>query len=206
MKGLYGFWVIAIRPITFERFTMPREYEPKLFNRAEFPTYQHYLEHIRSLNADPAEVCMSFCREHLDQVSKGKYIRVHNVEVYREFNLWILDYPKANYAPTVQYLSRFVRGMYGKSIQGWYSASYYPQLLVPEPLSQSLMKSYGLPFTSIELCLKCETPLDLKPSGEPYECLVCYIEDRKNRYRPHIKERNRANYLRRVEDGSNLDS
>ncbi len=185
---------------------MPREYEPSLFSRAEFPTYQHYLEWRRSLFANPKEVCMEFCRQHLDSTEESKYIRVHNVEVYREFNLWTVDYPGLVHVPKVNTLSTFVRGMYGKSIQGWYSASYYPQLLVPEPLSQSLMKSYGLPFTSIELCPKCETPLDLKPSGESYECLVCYIEDRKNRYRPHIKERNRANYLRRVEDGSNLDS
>ncbi len=182
---------------------MPREYEPKLFNRSEFPTYQHYLDHIKSLSVDEATVCDDFVTNRLEPIREGETApRIHVIELYREFLVWSQDYPKLNHVISKQKLCRFLSGWYGRAKQNYYSLTYYETLLVPEPISQSLIKTYGFdksiqymanvpvpgnPPLPPAVCDTCGTTLDYRFS-EPMECLVCKIEETKKDWRKYHYE------------------
>lgn len=201
---------------------MPREYEPLLFDRSKFPTYRHYREFVESLTVSPGTICSDFLYQKVESTRDSKVPRVHSAELYREFLLWVEDYEGNFTIPTMNLFSRYANGALGHSIQSWYSASYYPGVVVSEPISQSLIKLYGLdrnvhyqatkpePYGIKPLipacCPKCNTELDYSADSETMECLVCFIEDRKERNRPLRKKSNRLSYLRRKSDLSNLDS
>jgi hypothetical protein len=171
---------------------MPKEYEPRTFSRAEFPTVFHYREHIKSLTYNPHEMCMDFCREKLEHFEQ-ETPRIHTVEVYREFCLWSQLQEKVNQIPSRQTLSRFVNGMFGKPFTSYYPLTYYKDLAVNEPLSQGLVKLYELKEPSSPLpgaplepkpCPKCGTLFDYM-NGESLPCLVCNLADTKEEWKQY---------------------
>lgn len=171
---------------------MPKEYEPRTFSRAEFPTVFHYREYIKSLTYNPHEMCMDFCYGKLEYSAK-ETPRIHTVEVYREFRLWSQLQEKVNRIPSRQTVTRFVNGMFGKPFTSYYPLAYYKDLVVNEPLSQGLIKLYELdvlisPLPDYPLepekCPKCGTLFDYK-HGEALPCIVCTINDSKEEWKKY---------------------
>lgn len=178
---------------------MPKEYEPSTFSRSQFPTVYHYRAYIKSLNADPKEVADTFCLTKLDQNFEEKQPRIHLIEIDREFYLWgFREFDNLQYKISNELFHRFTAGNFGRSKQSAYALNYYEDLIVREPLSQSLIKLYSLPNGNSPCCPKCQTPLDIDHLGEQMECLVCLISEKKARYYDYHRMKNREARNRQI--------
>jgi len=176
---------------------MPKEYEPLTFDRSKYSTYAHYIAYIRSLTANPYEVIDKFWFDCIE-MKEEETPRVHAIELYREFVLFghteeklLGDISKVQFFGHIRYYS-------GGAKQTYYSLGYFPNLLVPKPVSQSLIKLYRGDKVYAwkgkeDYCTTCMTPLDHDKSGMAMECLVCKINRDKKIWSKYHGDKKREN-------------